>query len=49
MKGVHFFKKLSMTKKRSSEIFENRRGFFQIFFRMLLENIFSQIVCPQYL
>jgi len=34
-----------MTKKTSSEIFENRRGFFQNFFRMLSENIFSVKFC----
>ena len=47
MKGVNLFKKVvSMTKKRSSEIFKNRRGFFQKFLRMLSENISSQNVCP---
>jgi len=41
--GCHFWKKLLlMTKKRSSEILENRRGFFQKLFRMLSENIFSK-------
>jgi len=45
MKGVNFGKKLS-TKKRSSEIFENRRGFFQKIFLMLSENIFSLNFCP---
>jgi len=40
--GCHFLKSCNMlmTKKRSSEILENRRGFFQIFCRMLSENIF---------
>ena len=46
MKGVHFWKKLSMTKTRSSEIFENRRVFLKISFRMLSENIFSLNFCP---
>src|SRR6218665_1078751 len=45
IKGVNFWKKLSMTKKKSLEIFENRRGFFQKFFRMLCENIFSKNFC----
>ena len=44
MKGVIFLK-LLITKKRSSEILENRRGFFQNLFRMLSENIFF----PKYL
>ena len=46
MKGVNFCKKLSMTKKGSSEIFENKRMFFKIVLRMLSENIFSKNVCP---
>ena len=45
MKGVNFKKKLSMIKKRYSEIFENRRGFLKKKFWMLSENIFSQNFC----
>jgi len=43
MKGVHFVKKLSMTKKKSSEILENRKELFQ---DLLSENKFPQNFCP---
>ena len=51
MKGVHFFKKLSMTKKRkgSSEIFENRRMFFKKFDNIVWKYIFPKFLPPQYL
>jgi len=49
MKGVNFWKKIVDDQKKSSEIFENRRIFFNFFLRMLSENIFSQNypnLCP---
>src|SRR6218665_2298206 len=47
MKGVNFFVKLSMTIKRSSEIFENRRIFSKyIFPKFLPPNICDPNFCP---
>jgi len=48
MKGVHFKKKLSMTKKRSSEILDDRRTFFKICqrFGIWSENKLSPNFCP---
>ena len=46
MKGVNFWKKLSMTKKSPQKFLRIEGDFFQNFFRKLSENIFSQNFCP---
>ena len=50
MKGVHFWKGCGWLKKRSSEIFENRRGFFRNFIdNVVWKYFFLKFLPPQYL